>query len=80
MTATTAITRNALPDSPPPRIPSAASVRRTTTLLWIAQHSIGIALGLMFLGPVVFLLLTSFMSSDQTLTSQLWPLTWHPEN
>jgi multiple sugar transport system permease protein len=49
-------------------------------LVWVAEHSLAIALSLMFLAPIVFLLLTSFMSSDQQLTSDLWPRTWHPEN
>jgi multiple sugar transport system permease protein len=80
MTATTAVPRPAAPSAPAPRGPSAAAVRRQSTLVFIAQHSIGIALGLMFLAPIVFLLLTSFMDSDQTLTSQLWPRSWHPEN
>ncbi|NUR24248.1 MAG: carbohydrate ABC transporter permease [Catenulispora sp.] len=34
----------------------------------------------MFLAPVLFLALTSFMTSDQTFTSDLWPHSWHPEN
>ena len=50
------------------------------TLLFVAKHSLAIALSLMFLAPVVFLLLTSFMSSEQSLTSNLWPVTWHPGN
>ena len=49
-------------------------------LVWIAQHSIAIALSIMFLAPVVYLLLISFMSSRQALTSNYWPQTWHPEN
>lgn len=53
---------------------------RTKFLLAVARHSLGIALGVMFLAPVLFLLLTSFMSSDQTLTSQLWPREWHFSN
>jgi multiple sugar transport system permease protein len=34
----------------------------------------------MFLAPVFFLVLTSFMTDNQSLTSNLWPVTWHPEN
>jgi multiple sugar transport system permease protein len=49
-------------------------------LLFVARHSLAIALSLMFLAPVVFLLLTSFMTSQQSLTSNLWPATWHPAN
>ncbi|GIH07083.1 sugar ABC transporter permease [Rhizocola hellebori] len=53
---------------------------RRVVLLFIARHAVAIALSFMFLAPVVFLLLTSFMSSDQTLTSQIWPQDWHPAN
>lgn len=49
-------------------------------LVGVARHSVAIALSIMFLAPVVFLLLTSFMSSEQTLTSQLWPRDWHADN
>jgi multiple sugar transport system permease protein len=34
----------------------------------------------MFLGPLSFVVLTSFMTSDQALTSNYWPTSWHPEN
>ncbi|WP_232664667.1 carbohydrate ABC transporter permease [Pseudonocardia sp. TRM90224] len=46
----------------------------------IGKHSILIALGIMFLAPFAFVTLTALMSSDQALTSQLWPRSWHPEN
>jgi len=49
-------------------------------LLWVAQHSIAIALSLMFLAPVVFIVLTSLMPDQQPLTRDYWPKTWHPEN
>jgi multiple sugar transport system permease protein len=54
--------------------------RRTRVLVWVAQHSIAIALSIMFLGPILQLVLTSFMSSQQALTSDYWPNSWHPEN
>jgi multiple sugar transport system permease protein len=53
---------------------------RTTLLLFVARHSIAIALSAMFLAPVFFLVLTSFMTDNQSLTSNLWPTSWHPEN
>ena len=49
-------------------------------LVFVAEHSLAIALAVMFLAPLVFVVLTSFMTSDQQLTSQLWPRTWHPSN
>ena len=49
-------------------------------LNWIAVHSLGLALGLMFLLPLLFVLLTAFMSDQQALTADLWPREWHWEN
>ena len=56
------------------------SWNRDRLLVVVARHSIAIALGVMFLAPVVFLVLTSFMSSHQSLTSNYWPTSWHPGN
>lgn len=50
------------------------------TLYWVATHALGIALGVMFTLPVVLVLLTSFMQSDQAMTASVWPSTWHIEN
>ena len=52
---------------------------RRPRLQWIALHSIAIAVGAMFLLPFVFVTLTALMSSDQTLTRDLWPnpIEWH---
>jgi multiple sugar transport system permease protein len=55
-------------------------VRRQNALVWIARHSIGIVLAIMFITPVAYLLLLSLMTSNQALTSDYWPNTWHPEN
>ena len=41
----------------------------------VANHSIAIALSIVFLAPFVFVLLTSFMTRQQALSSRLWP---HP--
>ncbi|BCJ47127.1 sugar ABC transporter permease [Actinoplanes ianthinogenes] len=54
--------------------------RRRIRLAWIARHSIAIALAIMFITPVAYLVLLSLMTSDQALTSDYWPNTWHPEN
>ncbi|AHH93842.1 carbohydrate ABC transporter permease [Kutzneria viridogrisea] len=53
---------------------------RRQVLHWIAVHSFGLALGLVFTLPIVFVVLTAFMSDQQALTSDLWPRDWHPEN
>ena len=54
--------------------------QRNNVLIFVTEHSLAIAFSLMFLAPIVFLLLTSFMSNQQQLTSDMWPRTWHPEN
>jgi multiple sugar transport system permease protein len=54
---------------------SRAGLRRPG-LTWIAEHALLIALAVMFLMPVVFVLLTSFMSGGQTLTATIWPDPW----
>jgi multiple sugar transport system permease protein len=54
--------------------------RRQSRLAWIAQHSIAIVLAIMFVTPVVYLVLLSLMTSNQALTSDYWPNSWHPEN
>src|SRR2546421_3728424 len=68
------------PRRPPGRSGYAARRRRQAVLLFIAQHCMAIALTVMFLGPFVFILLTSFMSSSQSLSSHYWPSSWHPGN
>jgi multiple sugar transport system permease protein len=52
-----------------------ARVRRRRFLLAVANHSILIALAIGFLLPFVFITLTSLMTTNQALSSQLWP---HP--
>jgi multiple sugar transport system permease protein len=55
-------------------------MRRDPVLILVARHSVAIAFAVMFLAPFAFVLLTAFMTSDQALTSQFWPRSWHPEN
>jgi multiple sugar transport system permease protein len=54
--------------------------RRESALGFVARHSVAIALSVMFLAPVVFIVLTSFMSSGESLTGHHWPSVWHPGN
>ena len=46
---------------------------RRGILAWIAEHAVLVLLAVLFIGPVVFVSLTSLMSSEQTLTASLWP-------
>ena len=50
-----------------------ASVRRRQLLITVADHSILIALALMFLAPFVFIALTALMTNQQALSPRLWP-------
>lgn len=59
---------------------AATKARRRRRLGWVADHAVGIAIALVFLAPFVFIVLQAFMTSQQALTSELWPQTWHPEN
>ncbi|KRC47085.1 sugar ABC transporter permease [Leifsonia sp. Root227] len=47
-----------------------------SALAWLAEHALLVALGIIFLVPVVFVALTSFMGTQQTLTGALWPSPW----
>lgn len=65
--------------------PEARPVRRGTMvrerwLVVVARNSIAIAVAVIFVAPFVFVVLMSLMTSDQALTSNLWPASWHPEN
>ena len=52
-----------------------APVRRKKLLFAVADHSVLIAAAIAFLAPFVFIVLTSLMTTDQALSSNLWP---HP--
>ncbi|MET8509042.1 carbohydrate ABC transporter permease [Streptomyces sp. NPDC004787] len=60
--------------------PAARTARRKAVLHWIAVHSLGVAAALFFVLPFVFVLLTSLMSDQQTLTRDLVPDTWQWDN
>jgi multiple sugar transport system permease protein len=70
VTAAPAPASVALPRRRPP-----AAVRRKRFLISVANHSILIVLAIAFLLPFVFITLTALMSSQQALSSDLWP---HP--
>lgn len=66
------------PAQAPPRVRVRQSWNRR--LNWIAVHAIGLALGIGFTLPVLFVLLTAVMKSDQAMSASLWPTEWHWEN
>jgi multiple sugar transport system permease protein len=49
------------------------AIRRRRILLSVANHSVAIALSIMFLVPFVFILVTALMTNQQALSQQLWP-------
>jgi multiple sugar transport system permease protein len=50
-----------------------AAVRRQRFLVTVADHSILIALAIVFLLPIVFIALTALMTDGQALTPAIWP-------
>jgi multiple sugar transport system permease protein len=50
-----------------------AAVRRRRFLVAVADHSLLIAAAALFLAPVVFIGLTALMTTNQALSSRLWP-------
>ncbi|MCW2798594.1 MAG: sugar transporter permease [Aeromicrobium sp.] len=51
-----------------------------TVLSWVGNRAILIAIGIIFVAPVVFVVLTSLMTSDQALTATLIPHHWEWSN
>lgn len=74
-------TLSAPPRPAPPVHPREKFKRRwDKNLSFVATHAVGIALGVIFMLPLLFVFLTSVMKSDQAMTSSLWPTEWHFEN
>ncbi|RKE21610.1 carbohydrate ABC transporter permease [Streptomyces sp. TLI_171] len=59
---------------------AARTARRRAALHWVAVHALAIAAALFFLLPFVFVFLTSVMTDQQALTSDLWPHHWQWSN
>lgn len=59
---------------------AARAARRRAALNWVAVHSLAIAAALFFVLPFVFVFLTSVMTDQQALTSDLWPRHWQWSN
>jgi multiple sugar transport system permease protein len=63
-----------------PRRPVPKELRRRRFLLAVADHAVLIALSAIFLLPLVFMILTSFMTDNQATTSEIWPQPFQPKN
>jgi multiple sugar transport system permease protein len=50
-----------------------SEIRRKRFLVSVAEHSVVIAIAIAFVLPVVFVVLTSLMSNEQALSTNLWP-------
>jgi multiple sugar transport system permease protein len=59
--------------SAPTRREVPRTVRRKRFLVAVANHSLLIAAAIAFVFPIVFMLLTALMTSDQALSTKLWP-------
>jgi multiple sugar transport system permease protein len=55
-------------------------LRGISLVAWVSEHVVLATLAVLFIAPVVFVLFTSFMSSQQTLTASIWPTTWEWSN
>ena len=55
------------------RRPLPPALRRRRFLTSVANHSMLIAVSLIFLMPLIFVTLTAFMTTEQALTTELWP-------
>jgi multiple sugar transport system permease protein len=51
----------------------ARAVRRRRFLIAVAEHSVLIALAIMFLAPLAFIVTTSLLTNEQALSPDLWP-------
>jgi multiple sugar transport system permease protein len=56
------------------------AVRRKRLLVAVADHAVLIGLAIAFLAPFAFIVLTALMTSDQALSSRLWPQPFHVSN
>jgi multiple sugar transport system permease protein len=56
------------------------AVRRRRFLIWVAEHSLLLALVVAFLAPLVFIALTSLMTNEQALSPKLWPTPFRLSN
>jgi multiple sugar transport system permease protein len=57
-----------------------APARRDKLLTVVAERSVLITLALMFLAPMVFVVLTGFMTTAQAAGPSIWPQPFHPAN
>ena len=54
--------------------------RRRSMGVWVAEHVVLVTLAVLFVAPVVFVVLTSLMPAEQTLSPSIWPTSWEWSN
>jgi len=59
--------------TPPARRVVPRAVRRRRFLIGVAEHSLLIATAVAFIAPLIFIALTSLMTTDQALSPRIWP-------
>jgi multiple sugar transport system permease protein len=65
------------------RLPAVGRVKSRPArnfLVWVGEHVVLVTVAVLFIGPILFVVLTSFMTSDQALTASLWPNPWTLDN
>jgi multiple sugar transport system permease protein len=62
------------------RVRSPRDYRFSRFLNWLGVHAVAVALSIGFIAPIVFIVLTAFMTDQQALTPDLWPKTWQASN
>ena len=70
---TAAVSQSPLARAPRGAAPGSARGPRRSLLVWIAEHAVLVALGVLTIAPIVFVILTSLMSSNQALTASILP-------
>jgi len=55
-------------------------IRGSKLFAWIGEHVVLTVLAVLFIAPVVFVFLTSVMTTNQTLTASIWPTPWTWDN
>jgi len=75
---TTLVAGPAAPSGPATR--TSPKRRHNSVIVWVAEHTVLTVVLILFAMPVFFVVLTSFMTSDQTLTAGIWPHPWTLDN
>ncbi|OII38364.1 sugar ABC transporter permease [Curtobacterium sp. MMLR14_010] len=68
----TAVSQSPLTRAPRGAAPRPAKPRRSA-LLWVAEHAALVAVAVLTIAPILFVVLTSLMSSNQALTASIIP-------